>query len=144
MDWQWNALFISRVHIIPFISNYEVSILREVKRPLSSKNIVQDLVAGFRSETFPHTKQLGAQQVDDDGSVKDFNENLVGFYLPGYTICFKPSFRICIKRPPPCPPSHNMWKNIEMQNQPLSKLVKLGECYQLVPKCSESQSEYSS
>ena len=66
---------------MPFISNYEVSILREVKRPFWPNNIVQDLVAGFCSETFPHTKQLGAQQVDDDGSVKDFNENLVGFYL---------------------------------------------------------------
>ena len=57
------------------------SILREVKRPFSKKNIVQDLVAGFRSETLPHTKQLSTQQVDDDGSVKDFDENLVGFYL---------------------------------------------------------------
>ena len=51
------------------------SILREVKRPFSPNNIVQDLVAGFRGETFPHTKQLGAQQVDNDGCVKDFNEN---------------------------------------------------------------------
>ena len=57
------------------------SILREVKRPFSKKNIVQDLVAGFRSETLPHTKQLGTQQVEDDGGVKDFDENLVSFYL---------------------------------------------------------------
>ena len=73
-----------------------------------------------------------------------FQWELSWFLSPWLYHCFKPSFRICIKPPPPCPPSHNMWKNIEMQNQPLSKLVKLGESYQLVPKCSESQSEYSS
>ena len=121
------------------------SILSEVKRQFWPKNIVQDLVAGFRGETFPHTKQLGAQQVDDDGSVKDFNENLVGFYLLAIPFASNRVLGFVSNRPhPACPPSYNMWKNIEMQNQPLSKLVKLGESYELVPKCSESQSEYSS
>ena len=79
------------------------STLREVKRPFSSKNIVQDLVAGFRSETLPHTKQLSTQQVDDDGSVKDFDENLVGFYLLALPFASNQVLGFVSNRPHPTP-----------------------------------------
>ena len=101
----------------------------KVKRPFWLKNIIQDLVAGFRSETLPHTKQLGTQQVDDDGGVKDFDENLVGFYFLALPFASNQVFGFVIKPRPPCPHSHNMWDAFKIQNQPLSKFVKLGECY---------------
>ena len=79
------------------------SILREVKRPFSKKNIVQDLVAGFRSETLPHTKQLGTQQVEDDGGVKDFDENLVSFYLLALPFASNQVLGFVSNRPHPTP-----------------------------------------
>ena len=138
------SVYISCSHNVIHIKRWRFLSSGRSKRAFWSKNIVQDLVAGFRSETFPHTKQLSTQQVDDDGGVKDFDENFIWFLFPGYTISFKSSFRICIKPPPPYPHSHNIWKAFKIQNRLINKLVKLGDCYQLVPECSESQPEYSS
>ena len=141
---QWNARFISRVHIMPFISNYEVFYPQGGQEAILTKQYCSGPRRRLPWRDLPSHEATRHAAGGRWWQCEGFQWELIWFLFPGYTISFKPSFRICIKPPPPCPPSHNMWKNIEMQNQPLSKLVKLGECYQLVPECSESQSEYSS
>ena len=142
---QWiDGGFISRVHIMPFISNGDVFYPQGGQKAL----LIKEYCSGPRRrlpwrdppshEATRHA--AGGRWWQCEG----FRWELSWFLSPGYTICFKSSFRICIKPAPPCPHSHNIWKAFKIQNRLINKLVKLGECYQLVPECSESQPEYSS